>query len=186
MKWLWIIVAVIASISAGVCYEFYQVKSQISYTFDFGSVIDAIALLLVVALVEYAYLKRSSEKRADTDLLLAVVADAKGAFNKLEEKAQCCENGRRLTHPEQVSLNCAERELSNTVLSIEKALGHCNVALDKLDFGRLKDARVALKDSLTDTPYPGPYAGASLVRVRVALMAMRDELTRMAFAINRR
>lgn len=186
MKLIWGALCTLALIIGFVAYKFYCLKPQIYYSLDFGSVIDAIALLLVGVLIEYAYLKRSSEKRADTDLLLGVVAESKIAFNKIEEKAQRCEEGRPLTRPEQISLNCAARELSNSVHSIEKALGHCKVSLEKISFAKLKEAREEVHGSLTDTPYPGPYQGASLVRIRTALTAMRDELTRIAFAVNRR
>jgi hypothetical protein len=141
---------------------------------------------VVGALVEYAYLKQSSDKRADTDLLLVVVGEAKVAFGKLEEQEQFCESGKPLTSAQQFSLTRAERELSNAVHSIEMALGHCRTDLQKLGFDRLKIARAELKECLTDTPYPGPYDRASLVAIRTAFKKMRDELTRIAFAVNQR
>lgn len=186
MRHVWVIFIVIAFCAGGAVFEFCKLKSQISYTLDFGSIFDAFVLLLVGALIEYVYLRQSSDKRADTDLLLVVVGDAKAAFCKVEQQEQSCEGNKILTAEERLSLTCAERDLSNAVRSIEVALGHCKVDLQKLRFDKLKDARSELKDSLTDTPFPGPYDPASLVRIRGALRTMRDELTRMAFAINHR
>ncbi len=176
----------LALLAGAIFYGFYKVKTNVTYTLDFGSVADAFVLLVVGALVEYAYLKQSSEKSADNDLLLTIVAEAKTAFSKLADLEQNCESGKVLTAQQRRSLTCAEREFSNAVHSVEKALDYCTIDLRSLAFDKLKDARVSLKDCLTDTPFPGPYDPASLVRIRTAFKAMRDELTRIAFAINHR
>jgi hypothetical protein len=170
----------------GVGVWIYRVRSGISYSFDFGSLVDAIVLLVIGVLIEYAYLKQSSDKRADTDLLLGLVAEAKTAFADLVDKAVACEGGKVLNASQQLSLTCAERELSNSVHSVEEGLRHCSITLEDIQFGRVKEARIELKDSLTDTPFPGPYDNSSRVRIRAAMKVMRDELTRLAFAINHR
>jgi hypothetical protein len=194
MRWIamkriamWIAIALaISAVALVIVKAFLAVKSQVSYTFDFGSVLDAFALLVIGALIEYAYSKRSSDKRADTELLLGLVAEARAALAEVEKKAQVCENERALTPEEQFALTCAERELSNAVHSLEVGLRHCDVTPHALKFDSLKDARLELKDSLTDTPFPGPYDHGSRGRIRSASKTMRDELTRMAFAVNHR
>jgi hypothetical protein len=110
-----------------VAYEFHKLTGQISYALDFGSIIDAIALLLVGAFIEYLHLEKCSGERADTDLLLGIVGEAKSAFTKLSEEAQCCETGKALTVGQRLSLMSAERELSNSVHSVEEGLGHCRI-----------------------------------------------------------
>lgn len=186
MKRIWIVLGALGVFTAAVAVAFYRLRCEISYSFDFGSVLDAIALLLVGVLVEYVYLKQSSDKRADTDLLLGIVGEAKVAFGELVDEAEVCESEKALTAEQRVAVTCAERELSNAVHSIEEGLRACSVNLDKLGFEKLKEARAELKDSLTDTPFPGPYDHASRARIRTAMKVMRDELTRIAFAINHR
>lgn len=160
--------------------------TEINYGFDFGSVVDAIALAFVAILVDYLYSKRSSDHRADTDLLLECVKDAKEAFRNVVKESHSCESGKQLSKPQRTTLINADRELSNAVHSLEFALSQCSADLNALEFSKLKDARSEIKDSLTDTPYPGPYDATSLSRIRLAQTNMRDQLTRMAFAINRR
>jgi hypothetical protein len=186
MKWLiWLGFAALA-LAIGLFFHHAVFTDHFSYSLDFGSLIDAFILLLVFVLIDYAYSRQSSSKKADTDLLLSVVQEAKAAFHHLEAQTRNCESGRALTEDEQVALTCAERELSNSICSIEDSLRYCELDLQKLKFEQLKDARTALKDSLTDSPYPGPYDHASRRLFRSTLRTMRDELTRIAFAINRR
>ncbi len=162
--------------------------TQISYGFDFGSAADAVALAFVALLIDYLYSKRSSDDRADTELLLSCASDAKEAFRNVVKQAQECESGKTLSKQQRSALVNAERELSNAVHSLEVALRQCSADLVKMDFERLKELRAEMKDSLTDSdsPYPGPYDAASISRIRLAQTKMRDELTRIAFAINRR
>jgi molecular chaperone DnaK (HSP70) len=116
------------------------------------------------------------------------VSDAKEAFKQVVHEAQNCNAAKPLTKTQQAALINSERELSNAVHSLEVALGQCSADLGKVQFEQLKKCRSELKDSLTDsdTPYPGPYESPSLSRIRQAQTKMRDELTRIAFAINRR
>jgi hypothetical protein len=160
--------------------------TEINYGFDFGSVADATALAFVAIFVDYLYSKHSSDHRADTELLLESVKDAKEAFRTLIKESHNCESGKPLSKPQRITLIDADRELSNAVHSLEFALAQCSADLSKLKFAGLKDARSEIKDSLTDTPYPGPYDANSLSRIRLAQTNMRDQLTRIAFAINRR
>lgn len=165
---------------------FYRLRCQVTYSLDFGSVIDAIVLLLVGVLVEYVYSQQSSAKQADTELLLKLVDDSKKAFTVLTAEAENCESGKPLTKAQQTSLSLAEKELSNAIHSLEEGLGHCKISLDSVKFQALKEARRDLKDSLTDSPFPGPYDQASRIHIRNMIKKVRDELTRMAFAINHR
>jgi hypothetical protein len=185
-KWMmWVGFSVLAiAIIFPLCWMGYT--NKLSYTLDFGSIIDAFVLLLVFTIIDYHYSKESSQKRADTDLLLRTVEQASEAFRHLEEQSRACEQDHVLGESQQVGITCAERELSNCVHSIEVALSHCGVQLHSVDFQRLKDARDELKESLTDTPFPGPYDRRDRTRIRSALKSMRDELTRVSFAINRR
>ncbi len=181
-----IVIVLIAAGLLGLVLLFCTVKSKIQYSFDFGSAADAIVFLAVGGLIEYAFSKRYSDKRADTDLLLGIVGEAKAALVALEKVALNYETGRTLTSKQQVDLICASRDLSNTVRSIEVGLRHCKIQLEALDFDKVKDARVELNESLTDSPFPGPYDYGCIVRIRTATKEMRDELTRMAFAVNHR
>ena len=165
---------------------FYCHRSQLSYSVDFGSILDAAVFLLVGAFIEYAYSKQSSDKRADTDLLLEIVQDARNALESLEKASHACGGGEALTSEQRTSLTRSARGLSNAVRSIEQALNHCNADLGKLKFDHVKSASSDLNESLTDTPFPGPYDGMSLSRIGVSFRNMRDELTRIAFAINHR
>jgi hypothetical protein len=163
------------------------VTVHFSRTVDVGAVLNAAAVVVIGVLIGYIYAKQSSSKRADTELLLDLVRDANRAFCKLERvSSQLCSRRRSLSEEEQDTLISAERDVSNAVHSIESALRHCGAKLHKLDFDKLKDARIAVKDSLTDSPFPGPYDDSSRRGIRTSLKAMRDELTRITFAINRR
>ena len=186
MNRIWVASCFFAVCVMGVVFAFCKLRPEISYSLDFGSLVDALVLVFIGVLVEYAYSKQSSDKRADTDLLLGIVEEVKVAFHKLVEKSEFCESGKALTKAQETEITCAERELSNAVHSLEEALRYCKVKLDKLNFEQLKSARSELKDSLTDSPYPGPYDQGARIRIRTAKRVMRDELTRMAFAINRR
>lgn len=188
MKWLWWAFLPIGGLAVLIGIEFWKLEShsKISYSLDFGSVLDAFVLLVVFILIDYAYSKQSSKKRADTDLLLSIVAEARIELRKVEEKSQSCEQSKPLSPKEQFALTLAERDLSNAVHSIEEALRHCSIDMSKLRFESVKDARVEIKEALTDTPYPGPYDSGSLGRIRTSLKTMRDELTRITFAINHR
>ena len=169
-------------------FDFWNLKShaRISYSLDFGSLLDALVLLAVFVLIDYAYLKQSSEKRADTELLLAIVAEARSALHEVEQKSEYYGPSRTLGQKEKLVVTCSQRNFSNAVRSIEHALRHCSIDLSRLKFEEVKDARVEVNESFTDTPYPGPYDPASIGRINRSLTAMRDELTRLTFAINHR
>jgi hypothetical protein len=170
----------------GLFFLFCKVKSTIQYGFDFGSALDAIVFLAVGGLLEYAFSKSYSDKRADTELLLNIVGEARAALVALEKVARDCEGGNALTTKQRNTLLGAERDLSNAVHSIEVGFRHCNIKIAALAFDKVKDARMELNDSLTDSPFPGPYDYACIARIRTATKEMRDELTRTAFAINHR
>lgn len=165
---------------------FFKSATNIAYSVDLGSLIDALVWVFIGVLIEFVYSKQSSDKRADTELLLRVVDEAKEAFRKLVEKSELCESDKALSRTQQVELTCADRELSNAIHSLESALTYCKVKLDRLNFEALKSALFELKESLTDSPYPGPYDQAARIRIRSAKRAVRNELTRVGFAINRR
>ena len=186
MKRIWAPLFGVGVLAALVVAWFYRVKCQISYGLDFGSLFDAIALVLVAIIFEYAYSRQSSDKRADTDLLLETVKEAKAAVVGLSVQAKHCEGAKALTPQQRVDLQYAEKEVQISVHSIDIALTHCKANREKLEFDKLKLAMWELKESLTDTPYPGPYDGPSRVRIQKSFKALRDELTRIAFAINRR
>jgi hypothetical protein len=155
-------------------------------TVDIGNVLNAIAVLVVGLLINYLYTHRASSKKADTDLLLDVIRDCKTALGSVLTAGRACDSKKKLTLEQQRELTSAERELSNAVHSVELALCCCSIKLDTLNFQKLKDARAELKDSLTDSPFPGPYDNASLARMQSASKSFRDELTRVAFSVNHR
>lgn len=121
-------------------------------TVDAGAVLNAVVILLVALLIEYAYHSHASSKQSDTELLLDLMKDAKSAFHTLKTCSECCDIYKKLTQDQKNALVSAERELSRAVESIEKALGYCKIKTHKLDFEKLKNARVELKDRLTDSP----------------------------------
>lgn len=153
---------------------------------DVGNFINALATLLVAFLIGYLYTERASSKRADTELLLESVHEAKAAVVALKEAAFPCHRGKKLTLLEQTALSVAERELSNAIHSFEQAISYCKIRPHLMGIEKLKDARVALKDSLTDTPFPGPYDSSARSRISSSFKSVHDELTRIAFAISRR
>lgn len=186
MKRIWFPIIILAVVALIVSVWFYRVFCQVSYGLDFGSLFDAIALVFVAIIFEYAYSRQSSEKRADTDLLLETVKDVKTAIGELNLNAKPCNNSKALTAQQMEELKSAEREVEITVHSVECALDSCKASRDDLQFGKLMDAMYELKEALTDSPYPGPYDGPSRLRIQKAFKAFRDELTRIAFAINHR
>ncbi|MHB8653868.1 MAG: hypothetical protein ACYDA9_08320 [Terriglobia bacterium] len=186
MRWVIGIVLILIGVGLGVTVPAFW-SISISPTVDAGNLLNAVAILAVGVIIEYLYASQSSSKRADTELLLDLVRDANRAFRQLEMiSSQVCATHKKLTRDEQRGLTSLERDLSNAVHSIESALGYCQVKLHELDFEKLKDARVSLKASLTDSPFPGPYDDGSQRSIHAAFKTMRDELTRTAFAINRR
>src|SRR5438874_475842 len=130
-------VAIVLLGSALVLLHFHV--GQLSYSLDFGSILDAGVILLVAAFIEYAYSKRSSDKRADTDLLLEIVKEARTALDGFARESHACDTSKSLTVAQKRSLTFADREFSNAVHSIKQALRHCHARLDKLEFHVLKD-----------------------------------------------
>lgn len=159
---------------------------RLSDQVDVGATLNAIATLLVAFLIGYLYTEEASSKRADTDLLLESVREARAAVVALQQAAFPCHRGKKLTLLEQTALTVAERDLSNAIHSLEYAIDCSKVRSNSLEIYKLKDARAALKDSLTDTPFPGPYDGSARSRINSAFKLVRDELTRITFAISRR
>jgi hypothetical protein len=159
---------------------------RFSQQVDVGNVLNALATLAVAILINFLYTRSASAKKSETDLLLEHVRSAQAALRSLLLEATNCQNGKKLTKEQQLALNRAERTLSNDVHSLEQALLYCGCKLHTVDFGRLKDARSELKEILTDTPFPGPYDETSIGKINVAFKSVRDELTRLTFAIPRR
>jgi hypothetical protein len=161
-----------------------------SITFDQtinpGQVLNAIATLAVAILINFLYASSVSRKKLETDLLIDHVKATQAALSLLQREALACQVSKKLSKDEQHRLNAAERELSNSVHSLEMALRHCKCKLHKVQFDLLKDARAILKESLTDTPFPGPYDPASLSKINSSVKVVRDELTRLIFTIHRR
>lgn len=153
---------------------------------DVGNFLNALATLIVAFVIGYLYASQVSSKRADTDLVLDTLRETKAAVLALQQAAIPCHAGKKLSIPQQTALTQAEREVSNAVHSVEHALRCCRVKVHRLEFEKLKDARSFLKDSLTDTPFPGPYDNASRTRIQCAFKSIRDELVRLSFAISRR
>lgn len=152
-----------------------------------GHLVTAAATLVVALLIGYIYTDQSSKKRTDTELLLTCLREAKVAFSALEQASVACRGNEKLEETESIALIRTERAFSNSVQSLEQALCYCPVKLDAVEFQKLKDARVALKDSLTDSPpFPGPYDSSSRSMIASCRKLVNDELTRMAFAINHR
>jgi hypothetical protein len=153
---------------------------------DFGEVLNAIVLLLVAIGINYVYTEQSGAKRSDTELLLYTVRDARSAFDALRLAALACERNQGLTNEEQLEIVVAKRELFNSIESIEQGLMQCRIKSQDMGFQRLKDACLLLMDALTDSPYPGPYDNASLSAIGRYSKLVRNELNRVAFAINHR
>jgi len=159
---------------------------QLGHTVEVGSLFHALATLVVALLIGYLYSEHSSSKRADTGLLLESLREAKAAFAALQQAALPCHRTKKLTQQEQTALTVAERELSNAIHSVEYAGSCCKIRPHLIDVDKLKDARAVLKDSLTDTPFPGPYDASARSRINSSFKSVRDELTGIAFAVSRR
>ena len=159
-------------------------------TIDPGAIAGAIATLFstaaslaIVWLVSYRYAHQASTKKAEADLLLEVVHDVKAALADLREAARPCHAGKRLTIPEQQRLLAVERELSNAVLSLDKAAALCPTSGH--DLRSLKLARSELKDALTDSPFPGKMPPSGLNRITNAFRDFQDELINVTMKIVR-
>lgn len=158
---------------------------------DPGAVVGAVATLIgagatfiVAYLISYLYTDRASSKKADTDLLLEILREIKVSAHALQESSVPYHMNRQLTSTESRTVLSAERELSNAVFSFASAIIYCPEC--RVDAAALRNARGKLKDSLTDSPFPGPFDAASRNRIAVAFRDMRDELNRLSFAIIRR
>ncbi len=158
---------------------------------DPGAVLAAIATvfstattLVLVYWVNYLFVTQSASRKAETEILLDVARDVKKALAELRASAEFCRTSHKLTPGEQQRLLETERELSNSVLSLDMALQLCpepGITLEKL-----KDARGALKDALEDSPFPGPYDSASTRLIRSAFRQFANELIAMMLLIARR
>jgi len=185
VKWLIWALLVATGILIGWLAQAAQVIT-VSSSVDAGNVLEAVATLVVAILIGYLYTEHASSKKADTDTLQDCVRDIKRAFRRVEEAARACEGGHRLSDSERSALTLADRELSNTIHSLEEGLKLCRVKLHAVEIGKLKDARTELKERLTDSPFPGPYDPASCAGILSALRGVRDELMRISIAINHR
>ena len=168
-------------------------SAQISKNLDLASFISACATLLsggatlvVVWIINYVYIARSSSYKADSDLLLESMAEVKASMGVLRDASRPCFTGKKLTLIEKSTLLSVERDLSNAVYSFARALDYVGIPVAVCDVSKLKDCRAELKDSLTDDPFPGPYSGPAQNRVSKAFRDMRDEMTRLSFRIIRR
>jgi hypothetical protein len=163
-------------------------------TIDIGAVLEAaagiigaLATLLVAYLIGYLYSASATKKKADGDLLLRVLDDVRTALLSLQECTIPCHCGSKLTTAQRSKIVMTERELSQAVYSFSEAIGYCGATADAtLSLQQLKDARVELKDSLTDSPFPGPYNEHARQRISKAFRLFRDEMNRLSFAIIRR
>jgi len=153
---------------------------------DIGNCLNAAATAFVALLVGYLYAERASSRRANTDLLLECAREVKAAITALHQAALPCHRGKKLSPLERITLTTAERELSNAVHSFEHATACCKMRSNPFQLDKLKDARATLKDTLTDTPFPGPYDNSACSRINSAFKSVRDELTRITFDVNRR
>jgi hypothetical protein len=158
---------------------------------DPGAVLGAIATLFstvtslaIVYHINYLYATQLSSKRAETDVLLEGIRDIKASLSDVRNAAQVCQNNRKLTKAEQGALVGAERELSNSVRSLDKAFSICSTPGFTLE--KLKEARTELKDALTDSPFPGPFDPVSRGRIANTFRAFRDELTEVTIRVVRR
>jgi hypothetical protein len=153
---------------------------------DLGAAANVVAILLLGISIDFVYHSHASSRQSDTDLLLDSVKDVKAAFITLKMTSASCKTGKKLVADQRAALVSAERELSNAVHSLERSLGYCNIESSRLKFDELKTAREELKNSLTDTPFPGPYDAGSLKTIQDAFRVLWDQVNRIAFAISHR
>jgi len=156
---------------------------KFSPSLDLGSALEVLAILAVALLIDYNYNRLASSKKEENDLLLDLVRQAKQAFYDLKAISDLCRSGKKLSKDQTSRLLGASRELSNAVRSIALGLDECKIRVQKLEFGKVKEAREKLHNSLTAGPYPGPYDDASLSAIQIAMRDMGDQLTRLGFAI---
>jgi hypothetical protein len=158
--------------------------SHASYEID---PVGSAATLLVALIFGYFYSERVSQRSVDTELLRDIVKDAKAGLETLQAVAmETYLPAATLDKAESAKIFRHYRELSNTILLIEQAIGHCGYKAVDFQFSELKEERSKLYESLTKSPYPGPYDDAALTRIDTSFKDFREELTRIAFAINRR
>jgi hypothetical protein len=148
-----------------------------------ATILSAGATLLVVYIINYLYIVQSSTAKGDSELLLEVLRDVRRSASSLRELSIPCYSGKKLTNQEQQKLLIAQRELANSVHSFVDALGHCGIKAASLSTSKLSEFRSELKDSLTDSPYPGPYDQAAQNRIHMAFKQFQDELTRLFFSV---
>ena len=151
-----------------------------------GHIINAVATICVGLILNQIYNRRASTRNIERQLLLAQIGEASAAltepydvfFNAQSEGSSLKRYQNRLSRAER-------RRLSNSVHSIEVALSACEVDAGKA-FDSVKEARFRLKEALTDDPFPaGSFTGADASKIQGAFAAMRDETTRLAFAVNK-
>lgn len=131
-------------------------------------------------------LLRELKKNKQGNLLLIMQAnEISEALTDAYHTFLQCPVGKKLSKDLSDRVSIAERRLSNAVHSIEVALNSCGITPGKA-FESLKEARFSLKEALTDDPFPsGSFTSADASRIQGAFKQMRDDTTRLTFAVNK-
>jgi hypothetical protein len=159
---------------------------QVEYRVDAANLLNCAVTLVVALAIGYVYSERASTRKGDNDLVLDSVREAKAALHHLHDASRNILPGNKLSDDEAAKLIRATRELSNALLSLEFTLTECKIPLEAMTFSKLKESKAALKDSLTDSPYPGPFEQANCNEIENRFNTMRNELIRVGIAINHR
>jgi hypothetical protein len=152
---------------------------------DLGNVLGAVATLIVAVLINQVFARHVSRASTDTALLLDHLAEIRTTMKRLEKASENARSGKKLSKTECLVVNTAERDLSNSVHSLEHALDCCGIQKGKLCFDALKKRRLNVKKALTDSPYPGPYNTKQQNAISNAFKLLNDEVTRITFDVHR-
>jgi hypothetical protein len=154
-------------------------------TVEPGQLISAIVTLLVVLVLNQIYNRQASTRGVERQLLLEHVGDIRSTLQETYHAFLASPAAAGNLKDAAAKISQAERQFSNAVHSLEVALQYCNVC-PGVEFESLKESRFTLKELLTDDPFPlGRYDTARASQIQGAFKMLRDQLTRLLFAINR-
>jgi hypothetical protein len=158
----------------------------LSATVDVGNLLNVIVTLLVAILLNWLFVEHSSKRKLDLDFLGRFFEDCRDALRRVESSSSHCTSDIPLNMDERAVVLKDGKALSNAVGCLEEALLACEVDPTAVGFHRLTDSRIALKEAVTDSPFPGPYPTDHIARINECLNRFRSELMRLWVIVNRR
>lgn len=183
-RWLTVaLLLAIGFISGFVAAHYSSLKLR--ETMEPGQLVGAIVTLSVVLVLNEVYNRHTSTKTVERQLLIDHVSDIRNTLMETYHAFLACPTSSAIPKETSAKISQSERQFSNAVHSLEVALGYCGVCPGK-EFDSLKEARFALKELLTDDPFPnGPFDSAKASQILGSFKTVRDQSTRLLFAINK-